>query len=348
MKKKQVKSAADSADKKSPKAPCTLAIDIGGSGIKALTLDSAGKPINQRSRIPMPKRARPKDVVAIVRKLAETQPAFERVSVGFPGVVKDGITYTAANLGKGWTGFDLQHALEGKLKRPVRVANDCDIQGLGCVSGHGIELVITLGTGFGSVLFVDGAPVHLELAHHPFHRGKTYEEELGERALKKKGHKKWSKLLEEAISELDRTFNYDSLFIGGGNSRFVKFKLPAGVKIVDNKNGLLGGIGLWREAKQGVPKPLAKSAPAPAKQPAKVLAKASPVMPARPSSAVSTTATIAGPAPAPLSQPKTAAAKPAVAAKPGVVPKPAAASDSPASASPPPPSSTPPTNGSTQ
>src|SRR6202030_4244385 len=113
---------------------------------------------------------------------------------GFPGVVKDGLTYTAANLGKGWTGFDLRAALEHKLKRPVRFATDAYIQGLGGATGDGVELVITLGTGFGSVLFADGTRVHLELGHHPFHRGKTYEDELGERALEKIGRKKWLKM----------------------------------------------------------------------------------------------------------------------------------------------------------
>ena len=134
-------------------APKTLAIDIGGTGIKALTLDAVGKPVNDRTRIATPKHARPKQVIAIVRKLAKAQPGFDRVSVGFPGVVKAGMIYTAANLGKGWTGFDLGGGVEQKLKKPVRVANDADIQGLGCATGHGLELVITLGTGFGSVLF---------------------------------------------------------------------------------------------------------------------------------------------------------------------------------------------------
>lgn len=229
-------------------APRTLAVDIGGTGIKALTLDPQGKPINERRKIATPRRATPKAVIKVVDKLAAAQPGFERVSVGFPGVVKDGIVYTAANLGRGWIGFDLATALARKLKKPVRVANDADIQGLGSVSGRGIELVVTLGTGFGSVLFANGARVHMELGHHPFHRGKTYEDELGVRALKKKGRRKWNKLLAEAIGDLSRTFNFDSLYIGGGNARLIDLKLPAGVAIISNENGLLGGIALWRDA----------------------------------------------------------------------------------------------------
>ncbi len=264
--------------------PFTLAIDIGGTGIKALTLDPSGTPINDRTRIKTPKHATPKDVVEIARELAKAQPGYDRVSVGFPGVVKDGVIYTAANLGRGWEGFDLGRALHRKLKFPVRVANDADIQGLGCVSGHGLELVITLGTGFGSVLFADGTRVHLELGHHPFHRGKTYEDELGDRALKKKGRKKWIKLLKEAIAELQRTFNYDALFIGGGNSRLINFKVPSNVRTISNEDGLLGGIALWREAEKELPnlqKGSAKTAAPSVKPVAKAAKKPSKPMPGK-------------------------------------------------------------------
>ncbi len=226
-------------------AALTLAVDIGGTGIKAETLDAAGKPINERARIPTPNNATPEKVIAILKKLAKRQAPFDRVSVGFPGVIKDGVVYSAPNLGKGWKGYTLESALSKSLKHPVRIANDADVQGLGCVSGKGVELVITLGTGFGSVLFVDGRRIHLELGHHPFHKGKTYEDELGHRALKKKGRKKWNKYLREAIDDLAHAFNYDRMYIGGGNARQIKFKLPRNVQVVSNVEGLLGGIKLW-------------------------------------------------------------------------------------------------------
>jgi polyphosphate glucokinase len=354
MKKSSAKPASESAGTKAtapprtlaPRtlAPRTFAIDIGGSGIKALTLDPAGKPINERMRTATPKNARPKDVIAIVRKLAKAQPGFERVSVGFPGVVKDGLIYTAANLGKGWAGFDLRAALERKLKKPVRVANDADIQGLGCVTGHGLELVITLGTGFGSVLFADGTRVHLELGHHPFHRGRTYEDELGERALEKKGRKYWIKMLQEAIAELQRTFNYDRLYIGGGNSRLVNFKLPAGVRIISNEDGLLGGIALWRDVKWEAPKPAVKPASMPVKLPA---SRTPPKPPSRIAAAPASSATPKPaasvrpkPAPAPTAKPMRAA----VAKPPPVAPKAAESRGGASSGT----SPTPPANGSTQ
>ncbi len=242
---KKPKVGAGEQPAKSGPRPFTLAVDIGGTGIKAEKLDATGRPVTERVKIATPNNATPKKVAKIVEELAGQHGAFDRVSVGFPGVVKNGVIYTAANLGKGWNDYPLQKELAKKLRKPVRMANDADVQGLGCISGHGVELVITLGTGVGSVIFVDGLRIHMELGHHPFHKGKTYEEELGNRALAKKGKKKWYKLAMEAIGELQRTFNYDRLYIGGGNARLLDGKLPPNVKLVSNMEGLLGGIKLW-------------------------------------------------------------------------------------------------------
>ncbi len=229
------------------KLPRTLALDIGGTGIKAVVLDAEGKVIRERLRMPTPRKATPEKLLDVVAELAKQQGNFDRVSAGFPGVVKDGLVYTAANLGKGWKNFDLGKALGKRLKCPVRVANDADVQGMGSVSGKGLELVITLGTGFGSVLFANGVPIHLELGHHPFRKGKTYEEELGNRALVKKGGRKWNRNLSEALKDLARTFNYDRLYIGGGNAKYISIELPPNIKVISNEEGMLGGIVLWRE-----------------------------------------------------------------------------------------------------
>src|ERR1700688_176873 len=229
-----------------PKPITTLALDVRGTGIKAAVLDEKGKMITERQKIKTPHNATPKKVIAIIEELAKMAGEFDRASVGFPGVIKNGVVYTAVNLGKGWNNFPLEAALKKKLKVPVRVANDADVQGLGCVTGYGDELVITLGTGFGSVLFVDGHRIHLELGHHPFRNGKTYEDELGIKALQKKGKRKWNRILRQAIDELARTFNFDRLYIGGGNAAQIDFKLPPNVKIVSNTDGLLGGIKLWQ------------------------------------------------------------------------------------------------------
>jgi polyphosphate glucokinase len=228
--------------------PRTLCIDIGGSGIKMLVVDSRGEVLTERTRLPTPTPATPKKVLPIVRDLVDAHGEFERVSVGFPGVVTDGTVKTAPNLAdKKWRGFDLQGALERDLGRPVRVANDADVQGLGVVEGRGVEMVITLGTGMGSALFVEGRLVpNLELGHHPFRRGKTYEQRLGRDGLHKAGRKKWNKRLLRAIAQWDRTFNFRRLYLGGGHAKLVKRKkLPDQVVRVKNIAGLLGGIRLW-------------------------------------------------------------------------------------------------------
>ena len=226
----------------------TLAIDIGGTGIKAVVLSETGKLLTERIRVKTPRPATPAAVINAIVELAKQQGEFDRVSVGFPGVVRRGVTVTAPNLNGKWGGFPLADTLSKKLGKPVRVANDADVQGFGAIAGHGVELVITLGTGFGSGLFTDGKLVpNLELGHHPFQKGKTYEELLGDAALKKIGKKKWNKRLVRAIQTLDRTFNYDRLYIGGGNAERITVKLPENVKIVSNVAGLLGGLALWRD-----------------------------------------------------------------------------------------------------
>jgi len=225
----------------------TLAIDIGGTGIKALLLDSQGKPVGERQRELTPHPATPAAMLKLMDSMQRKAGAFNRVSVGFPGVVKRGATLTAHNLDKKWVGFELQKVLLKRWGKPVRVANDAAIQGFGAVHGRGVELVITLGTGFGSSLFVDGILVPgLELAHHPWRKDKTYEDDLGIKGLRKHGEKKWNKLLAKAIPQLEALFNYDHLYIGGGNASRISFALPKHVTRVSNEDGLLGGAALWR------------------------------------------------------------------------------------------------------
>src|SRR5689334_20557029 len=103
----------------------TLSIDIGGSGVKAIVLDARGKPLVERVRVETPKPATPKRLIKAIQKLIEPLGSFDRVSVGFPGVVIEGVTMTAPNLGTGWRGFQLERVLSQMLgRRPVRVLND--------------------------------------------------------------------------------------------------------------------------------------------------------------------------------------------------------------------------------
>jgi polyphosphate glucokinase len=227
----------------------TLAVDVGGSGIKAIVLDQAGRAVTSRGRFETPHPATPIAVVETIRKLASQQRPFDRVSVGFPGVVRNGVTETAHNLDHNkWIQYQLASTLSAKLGTPVRVANDADVQGFGAIKGRGVEVVITLGTGVGSACFLNGRLVpNLELAHHTFRKGQTYEEQLGNAALRKVGKNRWNKRLRKAIRALERLFNFDKLYIGGGNAKKITMRLPANVTIVPNTSGLLGGIALWRE-----------------------------------------------------------------------------------------------------
>ncbi len=225
-----------------------LSVDIGGSGIKAMVLNETGQAITERHRIKTPHPPTPEAVLEVIGQLAAQQGAFEQVSVGFPGVVQHGVTKTAVNLTAEWIGFDLAAALTEQLGKPVQVANDADIQGYGAISGKGVELVVTLGTGFGSALFVNGHLVpNLEMAHHPFQKEKTYEQQLGRKALKKKGNKTWNRNLAKAITNLEKLFNYDHLYIGGGETKRIKIELPKNVTMVPNSAGILGGIALWKD-----------------------------------------------------------------------------------------------------
>lgn len=232
--------------------PRTLAIDIGGTGIKAAVLDETGEIIGERQRVPTPpKPVAPDDLVQAIDQAVTPLGAFERVSVGFPGYVRDGRIVTAPNLGTEMLAdFDLQSALADHLGKPVRVLNDADVQGFGAIKGQGLEMVLTLGTGAGTAIFRDGEVMpHLELAHHPVSGNKTYDEYIGNAARRKKGKKTWNKRVAKAIDILREVVRFDRLYIGGGNAKDITFQLPSDVAIVPNTDGLTGGIRLWHEGR---------------------------------------------------------------------------------------------------
>jgi polyphosphate glucokinase len=225
----------------------TLCVDIGGSHIKASVVDCRGAMVCEAVATATPKPASPARVIAAIAALAARLPAHGRISAGFPGVVRHGEIVTAPNLGtKLWHGFDLAHHLTRKLKKPARVLNDAEVQGLGTIFGKGLECVVTLGTGFGSALFRDGELMpHLELGQHPVWKGKTYDQYLGQAALSVKGPRKWNRRLERALGFLATLINYDRLYLGGGNARKVTLRLPSNVERVANEAGITGGARLW-------------------------------------------------------------------------------------------------------
>lgn len=247
--------------------PHTLAIDIGGTGLKASVLNAAGAMLADRVRIPTTYPMPPTGddgMISRLEKVVAPLPPADRVSVGFPGMVRGGVVLSAPHFvtraGPGsevdpalvaaWHRFDLASALQVATGRPTRVANDADVQGLAVVTGAGLELVLTLGTGFGTALFMNGALMpHLEIAHQPFRKGQTYNDQLGERTRKDIGDDRWSRRVGKAITNLDGLFFFDHLFVGGGNARRVRPDLLATlgdrVTVVDNTAGILGGIKLW-------------------------------------------------------------------------------------------------------
>jgi polyphosphate glucokinase len=226
----------------------TLAIDIGGTGVKALVLDGAGGAITERVRVETPRPATPEAVVGAIEGLVQPLGAFDRVSVGFPGVVIDGVTKTAPNLHDTWADVPLAEVLTQKLGKPTRVLNDAGVQGFGVVKGKGVEMLICLGTGMGCAVFLDGRYVpNLELAHHPFRKGMTYEDYVGANALEHIGKKKWNKRVRKVIQQILPIWNPNRLYIGGGNAKKLKIDLPEKVEIVANVAGLLGGIKLWAD-----------------------------------------------------------------------------------------------------
>ncbi|MBX3188804.1 MAG: ROK family protein [Labilithrix sp.] len=226
----------------------TLAIDIGGTGLKALVLDERGEPLTERVRVPTPRPATPESVVDALAQLVKPLGAYDRVSVGFPGVVVSGATRTAPNLDGGWKNFELADSLGKRLEKPTRVLNDAGVQGFGVIEGKGVEMVLTLGTGMGCALYVDGKYVpNLELAHHPFKKGKTYEQYIGARAKEKIGKKRWNARVAEVLAQIERIWNPRRIYLGGGNAKHVRLDLPPHVHVTDNVAGLLGGIALWEQ-----------------------------------------------------------------------------------------------------
>jgi polyphosphate glucokinase len=154
---------------------------------------------------------------------------------------------TAPNLGTpDWRNFPLAAALTDKVGKPVRMLNDAEVQGLGVIDGKGLECVITLGTGMGFALFQDGRPApHLELSQHPIHKGKTYDQFIGVVAYKDVGRARWNRRLKRVLACITTLVGFDTLYIGGGDSKHVDLELPANVRIVPNTAGITGGVRLW-------------------------------------------------------------------------------------------------------
>ena len=162
-----------------------LSLDIGGSHIKATVLDSNGTFLQQYKKQDTPVPSSPAKIIAVIEELASNFPEYDKVAAGFPGYVKEGVVKTAPKLGNHlWQNYDLCKSLEQTLGRPAIVINDADLQGLSLATGTGLEMVITLGTGFGSAIIFNGALLpHLEMSLHPITKRRTYNDYLGRRGI---------------------------------------------------------------------------------------------------------------------------------------------------------------------
>jgi polyphosphate glucokinase len=225
----------------------TLAIDVGGTRLKAGLLDQNGEMVAGPNRVDTPPKPAPQVVVDALVGLASPLGAFDRISVGFPGVVRHGQVLTAPNLGTPeWRHFPLAASLTDKLGKPARMLNDADVQGLGVITGKGLECVITLGTGMGFALFQDGRPApHLELSQHPIHKGKTYDEFIGVVAFRSVGRKRWNRRLRRVLDSITTLVGFDTLYIGGGNAKQLDLELAPNIRPVANTAGITGGVRLW-------------------------------------------------------------------------------------------------------
>ncbi len=227
-----------------------LTIDIGGSHVKATIVDEIGKLQFDYKKVNTPVPANPKTIIEAIKKLIADFPEFDLISTGFPGYVRDGVVKTAPNLGTmAWAEVDFSKELTKAFGKPAMVINDADMQGLGIVKGSGLEMVVTLGTGFGTAFTYNGILLpHFELAHHPFTKRKTYDMYIGQKAMDTVGEKRWNLRMQKVLAVLKTVFNYDTLYLGGGNSSKITFKLDMNIKQVSNIDGIHGGYKLWKQA----------------------------------------------------------------------------------------------------
>jgi polyphosphate glucokinase len=216
-------------------APRVLAVDVGGSHVKALATGET-EPRRFRSG----PRLSPQPMVEQILEVTKDW-SYDAVSVGVPAQVRAGrIVHEPVNLGKGWVGFDF----EGAFGKPTKVVNDAAMQALGSYEG-GRMLFLGFGTGLGSAMIVDGIVEPMELGHLPFRKA-TFEDYVGERGLARLGKKRWRKAALETVDRFTAALEPDYVVLGGGNVDELG-ELPSGIRRGDNANAFEGGFRLWRD-----------------------------------------------------------------------------------------------------
>ena len=205
-----------------------LGIDIGGSGVKGAIVDTKkGILLTERYRIPTPQPATPEAVAEVVGKIAKHFKWEGPIGAGFPGVIQQGIARTAANLDKSWIDKDLNKLFSNATGCNVHVVNDADAAGMAEVKfGAGIGkkgtlLLVTVGTGLGTVIFSNGKLVpNLEMGHILLH-GADAELYATDAARKKDklDWDTWAKRFNEYLLRMEELVWPDRIIIGGGASK---------------------------------------------------------------------------------------------------------------------------------
>jgi len=214
--------------------PRILVVDVGGMHVKLL-VTGLKEPIEVLSGPTLTAKAMIRKVKAALKDLP-----YDVVSIGYPGPVIHGRPLREPyNLGRGWVGFNFRKA----FGRPVKIINDAAMQALGSYKG-GRLLFLGLGTGLGSAMIADGVLVPMELAHLPYKRGKTYEDYLGLRGLKRLGRRKWQRQVSKVVAQLRQALEAEQVVLGGGNVKKLK-KLPPGTILGGNQNAFRGGFRMW-------------------------------------------------------------------------------------------------------
>lgn len=228
-------------------APHILAIDIGGTLIKASVIDGGGGLIAPWMRVQTPKNATPESILVTIGELAQQLPPYSKISVAFPGVVSRGIVRTAPNLAADvWRGHNLRKSVQDTFGCDARILNDAVVQGLGVARGPGLECVLTLGTGLGFALFRDGAFVaQLELGQYGSTHGQKFDDYVGHAAYVSIGEDAWNGRVAETFDIVRGLVTPNRILVGGGNARRITFQLPEDIELFPMTAGVTGGARLW-------------------------------------------------------------------------------------------------------
>lgn len=213
-----------------------LVIDIGGTSVKLLAT-------GQRTplRLPSGPTLSAAQMVDVVKEATKGW-AFEAISIGYPGPVRDNRPgKEPVNLGEGWLDFDFSTA----FGLPVKLINDAAMQALGSYDG-GQMLFLGLGTGLGTTLVTNGIVVPLELAHLPYRKGRTFEDYVGDAGLKRMGEKKWARHVAKVVALFLDALNAEYVVLGGGNVRLLE-ELPHATRRGNNRHAFRGGYRLWQK-----------------------------------------------------------------------------------------------------